>query len=166
MKVVCSMIVTPNGYIADLNGKSVSSKYNWDDFFASAQKYNNFVIGRKTMEVVGKGFDQVVCDYKIVVSSQKNIHVDSSFMLARSPQDALDKLKDKVDTLFLVGGGEINSAFAKQGLIDEVVLTIEPHILGKGINLFAHENFMLNLKLEQSETLEGNRLRIRYKVIK
>jgi hypothetical protein len=44
------MIATPNGYIARNNDKSVSSQLDWKLFTDATKQYNNFVVGRKTME--------------------------------------------------------------------------------------------------------------------
>jgi dihydrofolate reductase len=48
----------------------------------------------------------------------------------------------------LVGGAEINSAFLKANLIDELWLTVEPIILGNGKNLFSEENLASNRRLK------------------
>ena len=39
--------------------------------------------------------------------------------------------------IWLVGGGQINTVMLKAGLIDEVILTVFPLVLGEGIQVFA-----------------------------
>ena len=39
--------------------------------------------------------------------------------------------------IWLIGGGEINTAMLNAGLIDQVILTVFPLALGDGIPLFA-----------------------------
>jgi dihydrofolate reductase len=164
MNVRCHMVVTPNGYIARADGKSVSTPYDWQDFALGVKRYNNFVIGRKTLDTVGeRAFDSSDCDYKIVVSSQ-DLPLDSSFTVVRSPQEAVDFLQDKVDTLLLVGGSEINTAFAKAGLINEIVLILEPWVVGQGVKLFAEDKFELALTYKSAEELEGGRIKLTYEV--
>jgi dihydrofolate reductase len=41
--------------------------------------------------------------------------------------------------IWLIGGGEINTTLLNAGLIDEMILTIIPIILGKGIPLFGQQ---------------------------
>ena len=148
-----------------------SSHDGWLEFTAAAELHNNFVIGRKTLDIVeqqyeGFGFDDIHCKYKVVVSRQPDLKLDSAYTQATSPEDVITKLQDEVDVVWLVGGSEINAAFAKAGLIDEVILTIEPHIIGKGISLFAPANFDLDLSFRKVEQISGDRLKITYAVKK
>ena len=39
-------------------------------------------------------------------------------------------------SVVVTGGSKMNSSFAKSGLIDEVILNVEPVIIGEGIPLF------------------------------
>ncbi len=39
--------------------------------------------------------------------------------------------------IWLVGGGQVNTVMLNEGLIDEIILTIFPRVLGEGISLFA-----------------------------
>lgn len=41
------------------------------------------------------------------------------------------------EDIWLVGGGQINTVMLNDGLIDEIILTVFPLVLGKGIPLFA-----------------------------
>jgi dihydrofolate reductase len=172
MKIICSMVVTPNGYIARLDGsEDYASHEGWLEYLDTAHRYNNFVIGRKTLDVVNAqygdhGFGDVQCDYKVVVSSQAGLELDPMYTLATSPQDVVARLSGRVETILLVGGSEINAAFARAGLIDEVVLTIEPHIIGQGLPLFASSDFDLKLIYQGVEHLSGGRLRVTYQVDK
>ncbi len=170
MNVICSMVITPNGYIARPDGsEDYASHDSWLDFLATAKRCNNFVIGRKTLEVVereydGFGFEDVQCDYKIVVSSQPNLKLAPIYHQATSPQDVIGQLESKVENVLLVGGSEINTAFAEAGLITDVWLKVEPHIIGRGLPLFAPQDFDLPLEYQSVEECPGGRLLISYKV--
>jgi len=59
------------------------------------------------------------------------------------------KLKQKEGkNIWIVGGGELLQSFIKEKLIDEIILTVAPTILGKGIPLFKEGDFQLDLLLK------------------
>lgn len=162
------MIMTANGFIADINGRSISTSPDWEEFTESVRRYNNFVVGRKTFELVGEeGLIDSPCEHKVVVSSRKDITHNSSFTVVNSPLEAVQYLEDKkVDTLFLVGGSKLNTAFAKAGLIDEVTVIIQPSFLGRGTHLFSPASFGLGLQLADVDKLAEGRVKLKYLVNK
>ncbi len=164
MNVICSMVVSSNGYIARKDGSSVSTKEDWDYFARRASRYNNFVIGRKTLEASPHAFDNIKCEHKIVISADKKFKVPLGFTRYISPEDVMNGLKGKIDTLYLVGGGELNNSFAERGLINKLILTIVPRIVGRGAKLFQTGGPHLNLELENAEDLGSDRLRVSYAV--
>jgi len=57
-------------------------------------------------------------------------------------------LKDKSGkSIWLVGGGDLLSTFIKEKLVDEIIVTIAPVLLGKGIPLFKDNGFQTLLSL-------------------
>jgi dihydrofolate reductase len=160
MKVVCSMVTSIDGFIADQEGKSVSTPSDWEEFRKLAKQHNNFVVGRKTFEK--GGFDNIDCYFKIVVSTQSLS--DSNFIHASNPEDVLAKLNGKVETVYLVGGRQLNTAFLQMGLINEVVLTIQPRLVGDGVTLFDNLNISQQLRLLKSDELTDGRIRLSYGV--
>lgn len=67
---------------------------------------------------------------------------------------------------FLAGGGNVNSSFIKDGLIDEIYLDVEPIVFGKGIKLFSEEDFEYELELLEVNKLNENTVQLHYKVKK
>ena len=165
------MAISLNGYIAQENGdEDFLSHENWEKFCSLARECKNFVVGRKTYETVknwneGFGFDNLKGVEKIIISENKNYKLDESYTLAFSPEDALSKL-NKFDSVLVTGGSTINTAFIKSNLIDEIILNIEPAILGKGIPLFAQDDFEKRLELISSEQSESGILTLKYKIKK
>src|SRR4030067_2450336 len=162
------MAMSLNGIIArENNEEDFSSHDSWEDWLKWVRKSGCVIWGRKTHEVV-KGWDkQYLEDLKgvkvVVVSADKNYKVGEEFELASSPEEALGKLeKDGFETVVLTGGATLNSSFAKAGLVDEIVLNVEPVIVGKGIPLFSPDVFDLKLKLLESKKLNGDIVQLRY----
>jgi dihydrofolate reductase len=57
---------------------------------------------------------------------------------------------EKGKNIWLIGGGQINGALLKAGLIDEMILSYIPIVLGGGIPLFAHGSGEASFKLRNS----------------
>ncbi len=51
-------------------------------------------------------------------------------------------------SIWLVGGGNLLNTFIKEKLIDELIVTITPVLLGKGIPLFRNNSFQTPLSLK------------------
>ncbi|MDQ2973321.1 MAG: dihydrofolate reductase family protein [bacterium] len=68
----------------------------------------------------------------------------------KSALETTEKLKNMgIKTALLLGGSRLNSEFFEAGLVDELWLTIEPKIFGKGKLLIEDfESFELNFRLE------------------
>lgn len=63
--------------------------------------------------------------------------------------DFTEKLKDREGkNIWLVGGGELIHSFIKKNLVDELIVTVAPVILGEGVPLFKGGDYKLNLNLK------------------
>lgn len=170
MKVTLYMATSLNGYIAEENGsEDFLSHTNWEKFCSLAQEYGNFIVGRKTYEAVknwdeGFGFDDLKGIKKIIISGDENCKLDEGYILATSPKDALAKLQD-FESVLVTGGSSINTAFIQENLLDEVILNIEPALIGKGIPLFAKDNFSKKLNFVSSEESKDI-VTLHYRVVK
>jgi len=49
--------------------------------------------------------------------------------------------------IWLVGGGSLLQAFIKERLVDELIITIAPTLIGNGIPLFKNNDFEMELEL-------------------
>ncbi|MGX9134105.1 dihydrofolate reductase family protein [Rummeliibacillus sp. JY-2-4R] len=61
-------------------------------------------------------------------------------------------LKQNGKDIWLVGGGELIYTFIQENLLDELIITIAPTILGKGIPLFKKGKHQLDLRLIGTRT--------------
>lgn len=61
----------------------------------------------------------------------------------------VNKLKNQDgQNIWIVGGGELLSFFLQERLIDEMIITIAPTVLGNGIPLFKEGNYQFDLSLK------------------
>lgn len=173
MKVTLFMTMSLNGVIARKNGdEDFLNDANWKSFSKLVKSFQNFIIGRKTFEAVKKwneayNFDDFKDAVKVVVSSDQNYKLDEGYRLASNPKEALKILKDSGFTNILITGGSgLNSSFAKENLIDELIINIEPAVIWEGIPLFSGNNFGLKLKRVDVKKLSDDIVQLHYKVVK
>ncbi|MBI2669091.1 dihydrofolate reductase [Candidatus Woesearchaeota archaeon] len=170
MKVILYAAQTVNGIIARENyDEDFLSHKNWEVFAELAEDTGCFIAGRKTYEEVKKwkddNFDSLKAR-KIIVSRSKTPKLAAGYISARSPKDALHHASELGFTnVLLAGGGTLNSAFMKAGLVDEIIINIEPYVLGKGIRIFSEETFENKLRLMNVKKVNGI-IQLQYKVEK
>ena len=85
---------------------------------------------------------------------------------SEQPLDLVSRLEDDGFThALLVGGGTVNWLFLQSGLVNELLLTIEPVIFGAGNGLFGGPIDARKLELLEQKQLNGQgTLMMRYKV--
>ncbi len=172
MKTILYMAMTVNGKIAGIDhDTSWTSKDDWAGFLGMCKHIGNAIIGRKTYEMVKKEGTQlsdlltVVLTHDPAFLSQQSPH---TIFTDKHPRDVIAMLKEKgFKEALVAGGGMLNSAFLEEGLIDELFIDIEPLILGRGIPLFADDDFTPRLKLLEVKKLNNHQtIQLHYKVIK
>ena len=162
------MAVTANGFVARSDGsEDFLPSDGWHHLLKFTKEYGHLIWGRKTYELVKSWGGEYIRDLSkipiIVVSRAEQISYPKNVIVASSPTQAMEIVKDLgYSRAFLSGGPTLNTAFAKAGLIDEIILNYNPIILGKGIQLFTDADFELNLKLVETKVLSGDILRVRY----
>ncbi len=125
------------------------------DFFASFSTFGTVLMGRKTYDV---GLQQgVTSPYPMMEQ------VVFSRSLTESPDPAVTLVRENgvefVKTLkhqegkpiWLCGGADLASQLFIQGLIDEVILKLNPLVFGKGIPLFAPGIAPTSLELKEQK---------------
>lgn len=167
------MAMSLNGFVAtEDGGEDFISYENWQTFLNLSGESGNVVIGRKTYETVKNwndknySFEDLKNVKKIIISSQ-NLNLGNSYAGAKSPEEALEILeKENFKTALIMGGSTVNSSFLKSNLLDEVIINIEPVVIGRGIRIFSEEDFEKELLLLDSRNLDNGIIQLHYKVIK
>ncbi len=170
MHVTLYMAMSVNGFIADNDdNEDFLSHDGWDAFVELAEKAGVFMIGRKTYEVVLEkykdyGFMDVNAD-RIIVTSDENFTSPDNFRVVHSPKEAVqlaESLGHK--QALLTGGATLNSAFMEDDLINDVILNVEPAIVGQGKSLFAPSNFARRLLFKSVDNRGDGILQLHYEV--
>jgi len=69
------------------------------------------------------------------------------------------------ENIWLVGGGKLIASFLKLGVVDEIITTVIPILLGKGIPLFQNIENKTKLELVKTEKY-GQLADLHYRVLK
>jgi riboflavin biosynthesis pyrimidine reductase len=157
MRVTLFMAMSLNGIIARPNNDGdFITHQNWITFVQLCKEKGCVIWGRNTQEV-RKGwepqyFEDLKGVTKVVISEDENYDPGEGFLKEKSPKDALQKLTELgFSEVLLSGGSTLNNSFAKEGLINEVIINIEPIIVGTGIPLFRPDVFDLKLEFSSVE---------------
>jgi dihydrofolate reductase len=137
-----------DGYIADKNGgiewlHSIPNPDNKDmGYVEFTNRIDALVMGRTTFETV-MGFD-VPWPYTkpVFVLSNKlkeipESHKEKAFLVKGTLTQILDQIHENGYERLYIDGGATISNFLKADLIDEMIITIIPILLGGGSSLFA-----------------------------
>ena len=168
MKVILFMSMSVNGFIARENREEdFLSEENYQTFVELANKIGCAIWGRKTHETLrtyGKeAFEKIKNVKKIVISKNSDFQIEDGFELVKSPKETIKKLEQQgYKEVILTGGSTLNSFFAKNNLIDEIIFNVQAAIVGKGIPVFCLEDFDLNLNLKEMKKISENIIQLHY----
>jgi dihydrofolate reductase len=116
---------------------------------------------------VESGLDAALtAEDKIVLSSQDLDLADSSWVSAKTPLEALEILESKGADEAIIGGGRtIVNAFIREGLVDFIIIDLQPVAFGSGTQAFGDFLGRLDLKLVETKSLNENAIRLKYQVL-
>ena len=136
-----------------------SSKEDQKYFSALIKKSPLIIMGRKTYETAKQSMKLSEKNLRVVITGKpenyKREEIENQLeFTSDSPEMILKKLEKRgYRKSLLVGGAETNSEFLKAKLVNELWLTVEPVILGKGKNLFSESPSKENVKLVSAKKL-------------
>lgn len=122
----------------------------------------------RTMKMVLPDRYNIVMVSDVIKANYKNIHENEKgwTFTALEPKQVIRDLEILGYTkVILIGGSALNSSFARQGLIDEIHITIVPKIFGMGLSIFGGK-FDLNLTHKSTETFSDGSVYLQYIVEK
>ena len=158
-KVVYGGAMSLDAFIAGPNGE-----YDWIvmdpdiDFAALMARFDTFLIGRKTFEVMRR-----MGDAAPPAPGIQNIVFSRTLRAEDCPQAILSDDADRVVTdlrskpgkdIALFGGGELFRSLLAAGLVDEISLSVIPVLLGGGIPLLPSPADRARLKLKKHRIYE------------
>lgn len=167
MKLILIMALTADGKI----GRNSDHFPEWTEpadkklFMSISRNAGVLVMGSKTFDTLEKPLP----GRKHIVMTRNKARRSSGEHLVftgKSPREVLSGLEaEGYETAILAGGARINSLFARENLIDEILLTYSPKIFGDGLSIFS-EPLPMDLELLEYRRIGDNTLMAKYRVIK
>ena len=145
------------------------SETDWDQFKKYVSASDAVIMGRKTMEQFEGDDFPLKGPVNVVLTRNKKLHkeTEKEIISDRTPREIMALAKEKGwKNLLLIGGENTNGQFLKENLIDEVVLSIHPLVIGEGLSLFGKDVFATTTKRVGTEELGEGLIQLKYKVKK
>ena len=166
-KIILFIASSLDGYIARENGdidwlpENTASGY--DDFIKSV---DTIIMGKTTYDQVLTFGDYPYKDKRSFVFTRTDQNKDENIQFISDVEKFVKSgFPGAGENIWLVGGAQIIAFFLKQGVVDEIIISVIPVLLGKGISLF--KNLGNETKLELIKTEKYDRLvDLHYKVLK
>jgi dihydrofolate reductase len=161
------MAVTADGKIARNSMELIdwTGRADKQYFVQVTRKAGVMIMGSKTFDTIGRVLpgrrNIVMTRNKSRTSQDKDL-----IFTDQTPGQILKGLETQgFKTATLIGGSVVNTLFIKEGLIDEIHVTLVPRIFGRGLSLF-HESLDIDLELLESKPLDHGSTLLRYRVKK
>lgn len=152
-KVVYGGAMSLDGFIAGPNGE-----YDWIvmdpeiDFAAKMARFDTFLIGRKTFEVMRRmgggpptpGIRNIVCSRTLRAEDCPNAMLSDDAVAVVG-----DLRQQRGKDIALFGGGELFRSLLAARLVDEVAFAVVPVLLGGGIPMLPSPADRTRLKLTE-----------------
>ncbi|MCA1029595.1 dihydrofolate reductase family protein [Bacillus timonensis] len=171
-KVVLFIATSLDGYIARTDGDiewlhEVESKGDGENgYFTFYENIDTVLMGRKTYDKVLTLADQFPYPDKknYVFSRTRSGSNENVTFINENVETFMKRLKSEDgDHIWLVGGGDLFHTFLEKNLVDELIVTIIPVLLGAGIPLLSKELPNQHLNLLKS-TNYGQFVQLHYSV--
>jgi dihydrofolate reductase len=171
MKITMQPAISLDGFIAKLDGDSETWVNPADEarYQAVVERCGAVLVGRTTYEQYKAGFEEYR-NVTVFVCTTNPSYADTEKVkfLRGSAQEILAAIETdyNFEELVVCGGGEVNGLLASAGLVDEIVVSVQPAVLGEGIPLFGSHKPNLKLELVSTNQDIAGVTQNQYKVLK
>lgn len=170
MKVIIYLAASANGMIS--NSKNVpdwlSPEYG-QGFSAISQRTQAVIMGKTTYNVLSPDYLPLKEGSLVVLThdtkatpSQSNVWFTSD-----SPEKIIAQLATNGHTeAVIIGGTQTVNTFVKAGLVDEIILVVEPVLFGRGLPIVEEVETDYKLSLSDVKKLNDHTVQLHYEVKK
>jgi dihydrofolate reductase len=165
MKLILLMAITLDGR----TGKDAMHFVDWTEqedkkfFVQITKKAGVIIMGSRTFDTIGgplPGRKNII----LTRNPQNRPCSENLVFTNQTPSELLKHLqKEGFSEVVLAGGPTINTLFAREKLIDEIIVTVSPLIFGYGTSLFS-EDIAMELELKDVQKRGKGLIAITYAV--
>jgi dihydrofolate reductase len=169
MKIIIYLAASANGMISNnRNAPDWLSPEYGQGFMAICAHTHAVIMGKKTYNILSPDYLPLKQEGSLVVlthdteakPSQSNV-----LFTGDSPGQIIAQLAAKGHTeAVIIGGTQTVSAFVKAGLVNELILVVEPVLFGSGLPLLKDVIFDCKLSLLDVKKLNDNTVQLHYEV--
>lgn len=168
-KVILYIAMSLDGYIApyddNLDFLSIVDTPNEDfGYLDFIQNVDTIVWGRKTYDkILSFGIPFPHKDKKVYVLSHTRMGNDENVTYSHNLTDLILRLKrEQGKDIYCDGGAEIVTSLLQESLIDRIIVSVIPHLLGDGKRLFKDGRPEEKLKFKKSITFPSGLVQLWY----
>src|SRR3990167_1785345 len=160
MKLTLIMVASADGVIAKDEKHNTFSWNSAEDkkhFRELSKKIGTVILGSNTFLAVKEQALKERNNIVLTRNPDKFRAQDFVAFMSGSPVEVVEELgKRGIHQAAVIGGATINGLFLQAGLVDDIYLTLEPKLFGKGLHLTEAVDLETNLKLLSLEKLNDN----------
>ena len=173
-KLILGLAVTLDGYIEGPNGEYdwcfTDQNYGLNEFFA---RIDAIFIGRKSYEIAqqyansnnGIMIPSMPAMTQYVFSKTLRSVKDGAVLISDDSVAEARRIKEQPGKdIWLYGGALLTAALMKEGLVDELWMSVHPILLGTGKPLFQEQSNRTQLTLLDSKTYGTGLVSLRYSI--
>ena len=173
VKISVYIAVSLDGFIARKNGdldwlpagEEGGEDFGYAEFMSTV---DHIVMGRNTFEKV-LTFGGWHYDKKVIVLTSRDLTIpselaDKAEVLHLSPRELIHEMERRGAKHIYLDGGVTIQRFLRESLVDEMIITTIPILLGEGLPLFSKLEKDVKLELVKSESFKNGFVQNKYKV--
>ncbi len=164
------MAITADGIIgrnAKQRSTDWTSQADKKAFVAESKKHGAIIMGETTYATIGRPLPgRLNLILTRTPEKFKSQEIPGTLEYTQgTPQEIIAVLAARgFESAVLGGGARTNSLFLKAGVVDELILTVEPKIFGVGLRFTENEILDLDLELIELQQLDKNVVQLHYRI--
>ena len=174
VKISVYIATSLDGFIARKNGdidwlppgSDGNEDYGYAEFMSTI---DHIVMGRNSFEKV-LTFGEWPYDKKVIVLTSRDLTLPPELAnkvepLHLSPRELVQEMDIRGAKSIYLDGGVTIQRFLREGLVDEIIITTIPILIGEGLPLFGLLDKDTKLELIKSQSFKNSFVQNRYKIL-